>query len=202
MKKKFFSRARGASLLEILISAGLLMVILLGIAQFTEMVPRLANAIRQGGAVEQDRQSLRYAIQSFSADIRSLGVSGTGSYPLAAAASGTIIVYADPDDDGWMERLRYTITSSTLERGLIEPSFDPVIYATSTETVTAVARQLDGAQSRFDYFGQDGADGAPLAEPIDPLTVRAIRIALTASATASGSLRESQTVTPRHFRFQ
>jgi hypothetical protein len=113
-------------------------------------------------------------------EIRSASPSSQGAYPIESATTSSLVFYSDVDSDGLFERIRYTVGTSTLTRGVIKPTGAPLAYVTSTETVATLMTSLTKTTSSpvFQYYGV-GYTGsqAPLAATSTLATdVRVIRV--------------------------
>ena len=133
-----------------------------------------------------------------------MGPSSLGDYPLSLASSTAITFYSDIDEDGIFERVRYYFTTSSLMKAVIQPTGNPLVYATSSETVRTIVQNVLVASSSFSYFGTNytGVE-APMAQPVDPQSVRIVRVDLYADispSTAPQPTYFSNTMTIRNLR--
>lgn len=169
---------RGFSLLELVLVIGIFGGLTVIISSFGEQVQLMSNLINQNLQVEQE---LSETFKVIVTEIRSMGPSSAGAYPIVAASTSSLAFYSDIDQDGTFELVRYFFATSTFERGIVEPTGVPPIYATSSEIVKTAVRNVLFASSSFQYFGS-GYTGveAPLASPIDLPQVRVVRITVTA----------------------
>jgi len=127
----------------------------------------------------QSRQGSDHVFETMAREIRSMGPSSLGAYPIEAASSTSFIFFSDIDGDGLMERVRYFRATTTLEKGVIKPSGNPLVYATSTETTRVVVSDLIGSGGVFEYF--DSAytgTQSPMAPPVDAQAIRIVRASL------------------------
>lgn len=195
------SRA-GFSLFEIVIVIGITAVIVVAVGKFSNTISGLGVVINSSLQADQD---LGLALTPLITDIRSMGPSGAGAYAIEAAGTSSLAFYSDVDQDGVFERVRYHVATSTFERGVIEPSGEPLAYPTSSEVVSLVIPNVRmGTSSVFEYFGAtyNGA-GTPLAQPVALSDVRVVRITLTAdvaTSTAPKPITYTNTVTIRNLR--
>mgnify|MGYP001597141408 FL=1 len=150
------------------------------------------------------RQSSDYVFQTLVTDIRSMGPSSLGAYPVESVSSTSIIFYSDIDRDNLMERVNYFIATSTLNKGVIKPTGNPLVYVTSSEIVISVVSNIDVNGSYFEYFDQSFTGGqSPLSPPVNPQTIRVIKINIavrTSTSTSSSLIRFSRIITPRNLK--
>ena len=127
------NKRSGISLFEIIISVGLTAIIVMVLSRFSGTVSSIGTVINQRLQVQQD---LEQALQGMVTEIRSAGPSAFGGYTLESASTSSIVFYSDVERDGAMERVRYYFGTSTLQKGVTEPtSSTPPLYVTSTEAI-------------------------------------------------------------------
>ena len=105
--------------------------------------------------------SARRGVEFMVRDIREATYSEEGSFPIESIGPYSITFYSDTDRDDSVERMRYSINGSSLEKGVVNPSGDPLTYSTSTESVTTLSeyvRNIDQGVSAFTYFDSTGAE--------------------------------------------
>ncbi len=121
---------------------------------------------------------VRKVIQDFVGEIRSATYSSIGSYPLLEASSSEIIFYTNIDADNLRERVRYFLVTTTLKKGIIKPSGYPLMYNTSSESITDVIHSVVQTSSTiFTYYDANytGVE-PPLVQPVNPSAVRVVGI--------------------------
>lgn len=134
----------------------------------------------------QIQQELEATLRHLVTEIRSVGPSNIGSYPLAQATTSSLIFYSDIDKDGSFERVRYFLSGSTFKKGVIKPSGPPWVYSTSSEIITDRIKNVIATSSPiFSYYAADytGAEG-PLTYPLDIFNIRVIKVEITADQAA------------------
>jgi hypothetical protein len=113
------------------------------------------------------------------ASLRSASQSSTGAYPIAAASSTSLTYFSDIDHDGLKEQVRYFLSGTTLKRGVIKPSGNPLTYNTANEKITNLVRNIirDDANPIFSYYDSsyDGSSSA-MTNPPNILNIRLIKI--------------------------
>jgi prepilin-type N-terminal cleavage/methylation domain-containing protein len=79
-----------------------------------------------------------------------------GSYPLSITNDQELAFYADEDEDGQAERVRYWLESGDLMQGVIQPGGDPIGYDEEAEVETVVIDGVEnGSQPLFYYYNTD-----------------------------------------------
>ncbi|MBI2033756.1 MAG: prepilin-type N-terminal cleavage/methylation domain-containing protein [Candidatus Liptonbacteria bacterium] len=168
----------GFTFIEVVIVIAIFVVIFTVIASFGENTSLLSNLINKSLQAEQD---LRQTFQVIVTEIRSAGPSSLGAYPIESAATSSFAFFSDIDEDGVFERVRYFVGTSTLEKGVIEPIGNPLVYATSSESVKIAVNYLLMASSTFEYYDANytGLE-ASLSTPIDVTKIRIVKVTVTA----------------------
>ena len=191
----------GFTLFEVVIAIALSSIIVLGIGKFSNSISSVGVLINNELQADHD---IQLAFRDIVSEIRSMESSAVGAYPLETATTSSIIFYSDIDADGVPERVRYTMTTSTFQKGVVKAAGNPVTYSTSTEVVSTVAPSIIKSSSTFDYFNSSyTSTEAPLASPVSISTVRVVRVNLIAevsTSTAPRPLMLSNTITIRNLR--
>jgi type II secretory pathway pseudopilin PulG len=120
-------------------------------------------------------------------DIRSASYSESGALPIATIGTSTIVMYSDTDFDRHTERIRYTLTDTTLEKGMIEPNASRQ-YMLGDETVDTVLRNVQNNTSgtiTFRYYDALGNELAPTPE--NTLAVKRVSVSLDVQGVFSGA---------------
>ena len=141
----------------------------------------------------------RRALKVMITEIRITSPSSLGAYPLAQAATSSLIFYGNTDADTQKERIRYYRNGTSLMRGVVDPSGSPLTYNLGSEVVTTIARNVvnDKWTPLFTYYN-DSYSGtqAPLSGAFNISDVRLIKITLvvdsTGTSTASSDIFTSQ----------
>lgn len=192
---------KGFAMIEFILVIAIFAGVMVVIANFCQNSTILSSLINQSLQVEQN---LQQAFQVLVTEIRSMGPSSLGAYPIASVSSSSLVFYSDIDEDGFFERVRYSIGTSTLVKGVVKPAGNPLVYASSTETVSVVVQNLVASSSSFEYFNVSytGTQN-PLSAPIDLSAVRIVRATITADVSPTSAPKPvtfTNTVTIRNLR--
>ena len=170
-------RNKGFTLLEMIIVMSILSLFVVLVSDFQTKV-FVYNRIFQGGNfVSTDSLNV---VKSMAVEMRSMSPSSGGAYPIESASTSSIAFFADIDDDGAKERIRYFISSGTVRRGVIKSAGNPPVYATSTETFSTLMSNVrnTATSSLFTYYNTfyDGSATTSLSLPISISAVRLVVI--------------------------
>lgn len=172
---KRINQSKAFTVVETLVSIGIVVALALVISAFERDIFALNSSLQNNLTAQLDaRKVLRTAI----AELRSASPSSLGAYPLAQAATSSIIFYSNIDSDAPKERLRYFLQGTTLVRGVIQPTGVPIVYNSSSEAFDTVIRNVIATTTPiFEYFDKNFyGTTTPLIQPVDPLAVRLVRI--------------------------
>jgi type II secretory pathway pseudopilin PulG len=110
-------------------------------------------------------------------DVRGAVYGEDGSLPVAAIATSSVTLYADTDLDGAVERVRYTLVGTTLEKGVIEPTVTSS-YPQGNETTSDLVTGVTNVRNGVPLFRYYAADGTELAAASDTMDVRRIVVTM------------------------
>ncbi|USN53929.1 MAG: hypothetical protein H6760_02050 [Candidatus Nomurabacteria bacterium] len=122
----------------------------------------------------------RSAMERMLKEIRGARESSLGAYPINSATANEFIFYANIDSDDLTERVRYTLSGSTLSRGVIKPVGTPLQYLPANEVVSNLATDIyNGATPTFAYYDDTytGSEAA-LSFPVTATNVRYVQFTL------------------------
>ncbi len=166
---------KGFTIIEALFGVGVMVLLLLGVATLQDDIGRYFTTIAD--TLSAGRET-RFFLSAFTAEARATSQSSIGSYPLDTTQSATFAFYADIDGDGLREKIRYFLDTTTLKKGVIKPSGDPLAYHADEETITGVVQYVvSSASDIFQYYdtNYDGTTSA-LSEPVDLTAVRLVKV--------------------------
>lgn len=128
---------------------------------------------QQSTATDNARRGVEYALEN----LREATYGADGSYPINTAATSTVTFYADVDNDGTVEKIRYYLSGTTLYRGVANPGGNPPSYTGQAEATTTVASYMQNGTSTpiFNYYDDTGAQ---LATPADTSKVASVSIVI------------------------
>ena len=197
--------SKGFTLIEVLIAMSILSGIVFVVSMFGLDIFTFQIFL---GDVFAMQQEINLTLTSMGLEVRAMGPSANGSYPIESASADSLTFYSDVDGDSVFERVRYFVSGTILKRGIIEPSGNPAVYnlasETSTDVVANVVLPPVAAQSLFLYYDQNyTGDQAPLSLPIDVNKIRLIKVTVTADKTPQdmiGRIDYSSTMLIRNLR--
>ena len=166
----------GFSVMEILLVLFILSVILSVIINFQINIFSY-NKISSANLIVQS--DARQALKSMSAEIRSMSPSSLGAYPITQADTSSIIFYCDINNDLSKERIRYFLDGTTLKKGIIAPTGDPLSYS-GDEVIKELVKDISNATTSIFSYYDENYDGVsdPLAMPINITDISLIKISL------------------------
>lgn len=185
MRKNFSRSINGFTLIEALAAIAIFSVLMLAILAFAVYLYQYQGAdLRQIQATEQARRG----IEKITREIREARRSANGSYPIEQVQNQSLIIYADPDNDNVIERLRYFLESSTLKEGVIKPSGSPLTYSPANEVIKNIATNVanNASEPIFYYYDKNyQGTGNPLSFPVNIADIRLVRVFLKIDAEAA-----------------
>ena len=130
-----------------------------------------AYTLEQAQAVRSARESIEHAM----ADLREASYGANGSYPVLEAATSSLTFFADADNAGPVEKLRYYLSGTTLYRGSTNPTSGVATYTGQPEVTTLVVNNVRNGTSTplFTYF--DG-NGNQLMDPTNVAMVASVKV--------------------------
>ena len=161
---------KGFTLVETVVVIGILAVVGMALTGMIAYVYQTnAFIFQETSATDSARRGVQFALEN----IREATYGADGSYPLSTAATSTIAFYADVDNDGVVEKVRYYLTNGTLYRGVTDPAGAPPSYSGQAEAATIVASYVrnDASTPIFHYYDDTGAE---LTTPADVSKVASV----------------------------
>ncbi|MEK9171773.1 MAG: prepilin-type N-terminal cleavage/methylation domain-containing protein [Patescibacteria group bacterium] len=173
--KHSYNSKSGFSVIEVLVSIFILTLIGFAVYSFQKDVFSLNRIISDGLTAQNEA---RRALKSMSAEIRTVSPSSLGAYALTQTATSSFTFYSNIDDDSFKERVRYFLDGATLKKGVIKPSGAPLTYNPVSEVISEIVHDVANATSSIFSYYDANYDGVtqPLAEPIDIVAVRLVKI--------------------------
>jgi Tfp pilus assembly protein PilW len=169
-------KQKGVTLIEILFGVAVFTLIAIAIGTFSRNLWYYNRAIGNG---LDSADAGRTLLKSMTTEIRTASAANTGAYTISQASESSFTFYSDIDDDGTKERVRYFLNGANLQKGVIEPSGNPVTYNSGNEVIKTVATEVTNT-TIFEYYDKD-YDGSttPLTSPITIPSVRLVKMTIT-----------------------
>jgi prepilin-type N-terminal cleavage/methylation domain-containing protein len=172
------NKENGFTLLEMLITI-CIFTVLLGVVLYFGFDITGINFFLSENLISQNE--LQLTLNSFVTEIRSMGPSNVGSYPIESATASSFVFYSDSDQDGLFERIRYYMAGNTLMRGIIKPTGSPLTYNSANEKTTESIHFVTSNPSTiFSYYARGQiSSSTPMVFPVNPNLIRSIKAQLT-----------------------
>jgi prepilin-type N-terminal cleavage/methylation domain-containing protein len=177
-----FAAQSGFSLVEVMVSVGILGGIILVIGLFAQDIGKFNLLFTESFTVQQE---IALTLRELSPQIRSVATANDGSYPIISVGTSSFAFFSDIDKDGLVDRVRYFLSGTTLWRGVTKPAGNPLAYNTSTENIVEVVHNVvTGSASStdiFSYFDSTySGTQSKLSYPITIANVRSVEVRITA----------------------
>ena len=173
---------KGFTLVEVVVAIGIFSVIIVAVGLFEVNIFSYQRNVSGSFTAVQDSQVI---LKTLARDIRMASQGSDGSYALQTVATSTLSFFADINNDGLKERIRYSLINSKLYRTTLVPTGSPLTYS-GTESTSTVLTDVVNATSTpvFSYFSgvYIGTTTSPLPDPISPNVVRLVQINLVIGA--------------------
>lgn len=186
--KEILKDRSGFSLIEILIVVMLATGVVLVVSNLSSNISSLNGLV---GQELQSKSDVSQTLQLVTEEIQSAAVSGNGSYAIDSASTSSFAFYDDINHDGTVEHVRYFIASSTIYKGVIEPTGTPATYPTSTETITNIISNviIPTSTPLFEYFDSSyTGTQAPMTEPVIIANIRLVLMSFEINPTQPGQV--------------
>lgn len=200
LPRKLFGGRRGVSLFEVVVAVGIFAAATVVTATYI-LQGYTANryALEMSDAIEH----ARVGIAAMAKEVREARFAENGDYPIVLADTQTFTFYSDLDSDAALERVRYFLSGTNLQKGVIEPVGSPATYPAGNEVVTTVSEYVrNAAEPVFAYYdGNYPTAATPLTTPATPNQVRLIILHLKINidpASAPGDFTLDQAIQVRN----
>lgn len=167
----------GFTLIEMVITVSIVGVISVIAANFVInglTIQRYTS--EQNEAIAESRK----ALNTMAGEIREMLSSDTGAYPIALAGEQELIFYSDVDNDMHTERIHYILNGTNLQRGIIEPTGNPLQYRVEDEIFTTFSIYIQNdTLPVFYYYNEQypqDTNTNPLSAPVDISAIRMIQM--------------------------
>ncbi|MEK7520546.1 MAG: hypothetical protein AAB560_00510 [Patescibacteria group bacterium] len=187
----------GFSVIEIVVNLAIFVSIVATIGFLSQYLASGGLFLSRGLESHRDFQQ---ALSDMSSELRSIGQSSVGSYPIASAGTSSVAFYSDIYQSGIFERIRYFLENGALKKGIIEPTGNPLVYNPASEEILQIASGV--AQTAAGIFSYYGENGAALSFPVDVAAIRMIGVSATVSSEEKNKTPASfqMKITPRNLR--
>lgn len=175
---KIFRNKSGVTLIEIIVATTILIGVMLSTFLFGSDILKFGNLFEKSFNAENEVQQT-FAL--LAPEIRSMGPSNLGSYPIESAATSSLSFYSDMNGDGLFEKYRYFLSGTMLKKGIITPIGIPLTYNPTNEIVKDVVHNVIATSTPiFSYYDSAYSGlGNPMVYPIDISLIRLIKTDLT-----------------------
>lgn len=171
MAEIFLKKRKGMTLIELIVSIGILGIVTTGLSTFfVYMWKSRFDEVSRGQSMLTASQS----ILKMSESIRKASQADSGSYAISSAGDFELIFYSDVDGDGNRERVHYYLEGNSIMMGKTEPILgDNPTYPLADEEIAAIADNVMNGPSDpiFTYYS---ASGNMLTSPIAVSSIRRI----------------------------
>ncbi|MBI1863863.1 type II secretion system protein [Candidatus Woesebacteria bacterium] len=189
MKKKY--KNSGFTLIELSIGLTVMVVIGVAIAGLQYIISKSQVAVYNGSL------KVEYANSNVSALVREIRTSrngDNGAYVIESATNTSLTFYSDIDADGKTERVRYFMNGTSLMKGVIKPSGNPITYPPANEQLRSVADSIqNGATPVFSYYNKNWPTDAinnPMSSPVNLSAIRMVKIYLRVNTITNDSIHD------------
>lgn len=169
------TKGSGFSLVEAIIAVSITTLIILVVMEFITMNLRMQTYFANESTSQIDS---RRSINVLTQQLREISDGDDGGYALATAEPYQIIFYSDIDKDAVTEQIQYSITGTTLQRTIINPTTDPIKYLPANGVTATLASNVTNIQTNTPLFLYYNSDNIELVSPIDLKDVTLIKIQL------------------------
>jgi prepilin-type N-terminal cleavage/methylation domain-containing protein len=160
------TQEKGFTLVETLVAIGIFGIIMVGT---TLLMRNIIQQARQQQLGLSNTDQARAVTARFVNELRNIAYGADGSYPLNQAGDTQMVFFSTYGGNGSILRIRYTLSGSTLVRGVTSPSGSPATYNVANEkTATVIQNIQNGSTPGFYYYdGTYAGTGSALAQPIN-----------------------------------
>lgn len=161
---------RGITLVELVVVIGIIAIISGALTTFIVDNYRFQSYTLTEG---QSYGEAQRAVDRMKKEIRGAIPGENGAFAIADAENQVLTIYTDYDFDDTVERVRYFLDGTTLNKGIIEP-LDDDSYPEDSEVLQVITPNVaNGADPIFLYYDDTYTGTEP---PLDPIAEPDIRI--------------------------
>ena len=171
----------GMTLIELLVAIGITLIIIPVLLSTIQSLYRnhaqtLARALVLSSTTDGVKEVVR--------DVRGAVYSEQGSLPLVTIGTSTLTLYTDTDYDGRVERVRYVLSGTTLEKRVIEPTATSS-YPTASESTSILTRNVTNNADGVPVFRYYTSTSTEITTQARILDVRRVEVTIHAEARSS-----------------
>lgn len=177
--KSYTKSNQGMTLTEILVTVSIIVIVMAAVGTFQYNVLNYNNSTQTRLTNIQDANNL---LKTMARELRASASSANGSFAILTAATSSLTFFADIDNDGLTDQLRYYLATTTLYRGVTKPTGSPAVYNSAQESKKIVATGLVNSSTTpiFEYFPATyTGTSTPMAYPLVLTSIRLVRVNLT-----------------------
>lgn len=168
------AHVRGMTLVELLVAIAIILILLPVLYTSIEsLYDQHASTFARSVALTKASDTMRGIIL----DVRGSVYGEDGALPLVSIATSSMTFYTDTDFDGKVERVRYTLTGSTLTKGVIDPTATSS-YPIANEIVYTLSTHVSNNASGAPLFRYWTATGTEVTVATGILDVRRVSVRL------------------------
>ncbi|MFC1730826.1 PilW family protein [candidate division KSB1 bacterium] len=160
-------KQKGFSLIETVVVLAIFVIIMGAIVYSVKFFYKSnTHALEQSYAITSARKGVESMVRS----AREAAYSDEGAYPVISMATSSFSFYSDIDSDIFIEKIRYFLDGTDLNRGVIDSSGDPLTYDDLNEEISTVSddvRNIDESVVLFTYYDESGSEITNTASTTD-----------------------------------
>jgi hypothetical protein len=169
-----FQHTRGLTFIETIIWVAVFSVAMASVSAAVRAVYHGNRyALEQAGAVTSAERGLQEIVRT----IREGQYSNEGAFPIVSIGEHELTFYADIDEDPQIERVHYYYSSTTLMRGVLNPTGVPLAY-TGVEVAEPIAQYVRNVSGGIPTFRYKDKLGASITDYANTTAVRFITVSL------------------------
>jgi hypothetical protein len=112
-------------------------------------------------------QSVRKTIDRIVKDLREASFAHNGSFVIASMTPYELTFYTDTDRDDATERVRYYVSGTTFNRGVIDATGNPPTYPTGSEVITLISSNIMNSSNSVPMFRYYNSSGTEITDMTD-----------------------------------
>lgn len=169
---------KGFSFLEFVLAISMALIVIFIVTLFAKDMLAFNSSAQASLSAQLESRKI---LKSLVSQLRSASPSAVGAYSIETAATNTIIFFADVNEDGDADRVRFFLDhpSRTIQRGIVLASGAPPSYNLGSETLTTMINDVSNGTSTalFTYYDTYYAGtSSPLALPINITLIRMVGV--------------------------